>query len=166
MSDGTELDTVAFSNGVAYSTTADTTLTSLNNYGYVFLRKLVGITGSYNTPATTSTLPSSDYHFVQNNRTIDKATRGVRADLLPDLSSPITLNSNGTLTDGVIAHFESQAGLSLAQMVRDGELSAYTVTIDPAQNVISTNTLTVAVKLLPVGVADFITINIGFTTKL
>ena len=166
MSDGAELDTVAFSNGVLYSVTSDTTLSNLNNYGYVFLRKLVGITGSYNTPATTSTLPSSDYHFVQSNRTIDKATRGVRANLLPDLSSPITLNSDGTLTDGTVAHFESQAGLSLAQMVRDGELSAYVVTVDPAQNVISNNTLTVAVKLLPIGVADFITVNIGFTTKL
>jgi hypothetical protein len=166
MSNGTELDTVAFSNGVTYSTTADSTLTNLNNYGYVFLRKLVGITGSYNTPCTTCTLPSSDYHFIQNNRTIDKATRGVRASLLPDLSSPITLNSDGTLTDGTIAHFESQAGLPIAQMVRDGEVSAYSVTVDPAQNVISTNTLTVAVQLLPVGVADFITVNIGFTTKL
>jgi hypothetical protein len=166
MSNGTELDTINFSNGVVYSTVSDSLLTTLNNYGYLFLRKLVGITGSYNTPPTTATLPSSDYHFVHSNRTIDKATRGVRADLLPDLSSPIILNSDGTMTDSTVAYFESKAGLSLSQMVRDSELSNFSVTINPSQNVLSTNTLTVAVKLLPIGVADFIVVNIGFTTNL
>lgn len=166
MSDGTELETVAFGNGQQYTDIADSLLTTLNNYGYMFLRKLIGITGSYNTPPTTATLPSSDYHFVYSNRTIDKATRSVRTFLLPEVSRPITLNSNGTMTDAFIAYMEGQAGLGLDQMVRAGELSAFDVTIDPSQNVLSTNNITVAIKLLPVGVADFITINIGFTTNL
>jgi hypothetical protein len=166
MSDGTELETVAFSNGQQFNDIADSLLTTLNNYGYMFLRKLIGITGSYNTPPTTATLPSSDYHFVYSNRTIDKATRGVRTQLLPEVSRPITLNSDGTMTNAFIAYMEGQAGLALDQMVRAGELSAFDVTINPSQNVLSTNNITVAISLLPVGVADFITINIGFTTNL
>jgi len=166
MSDTTELDVVAFSNGVIYNSTTQSTLDVISGYGYVFLRKLVGIAGSYNTPAYTCTLPSSDYHFVQNNRTIDKATRVVRTSLLPELSSPIALNSDGTMKDTTVAFLESQAGLNLAQMVRDGELSAYEVTINPSQNVLTSNTLVVAIQLLPIGVADFITVNIGFTTSL
>ena len=166
MSDGNELDTVAFSNGVTYSSASASLLNNLNNYGYLFLRKLVDVTGSYNTPPTTATLPSSDYHFIHSNRTIDKAVRGVRVDLINDLSSPLTLNSDGTLTSGLIAHFESQASIGLNQMVRNGELSNFSVTVDPAQNVLTNNTLTVAIKLLPIGVADFITVNIGFTTNI
>ena len=166
MSDGTELETVAFGNGQQFTDIADSLLTTLNNYGYMFSRKLIGITGSYNTPPTTATLPSSDYHFIYSNRTIDKATRGVRTFLLPEVSRPITLNSNGTMTDAFIAYMEGQAGLALDQMVRAGELSAYDVTINPSQNVLSTNNITVAIKLLPIGVADFITVNIGFTTNI
>jgi len=170
MSNGTELDTIMFgingSTGVFYNNVPDSQLTSLNNYGYVFLRKLIGITGTYNTPPTTATLNSNDYHFIYSNRTIDKATRGVRASLLPLLSSPIKLNSDGTLTDSTIAYFISQADINLDTMVRDLELSDFEVTIDTTQNVLSTNNITVAVRLLPIGVADFITVNIGFTTSI
>jgi hypothetical protein len=171
MSNGTELDTLMFGinasgTNVFYNNVADSQLTSLNNYSYVFLRKLIGITGTYNTPPTTATLSSNDYHFIYSNRTIDKATRGVRASLLPLLSSPIKLNSNGTLTDTSIAYFISQSEINLDTMVRDSELSDYEVTIDTTQNVLATNNITVAVKLLPIGVADFITVNIGFTTSI
>ena len=171
MSNGIELDTLMFGinasgTNVFYNTVADSELTSLNNYGYVFLRKLIGITGTYNTPPTTATLNSSDYHFIYSNRTIDKATRGVRASLLPLLSSPIKLNSNGTLTNTTIEYFISQANINLDFMVRNQELSDFSVSIDPAQNVLSTNDIIVAVQLLPIGVADFITVNIGFTTSI
>ena len=171
MSDGTELDTIMFGvnsagTNVFYNNVADAQLTALNNYGYVFLRKLIGITGTYNTPPTTATLNSNDYHFIYSNRTIDKATRVVRTSLLPLLSSPITLNSDGTMTEPTIATFISDASVNLDQMVRDTELSAFSVTIDPAQNVLATNNVTVAIALLPIGVADFITVNIGFTTQI
>jgi hypothetical protein len=171
MSNGIELDTLMFGinasgANVFYNAVADSQLTSLNNYGYVFLRKLIGITGTYNTPPTTATLSSSDYHYIYSNRTIDKATRGVRASLLPLLSSPIKLNSNGTLTNTTIEYFISQASVNLDDMVRNEELSDFAVSIDSTQNVLSTNNITVAVQLLPIGVADFITVNIGFTTSI
>jgi len=166
MSDGTELETAAFGNGQNNNDLSDSLLTTLNDYGYMFLRKMIGIGGTYNTPPTTATLPSSDYHFVYSNRTIDKATRNVRTTLLPEVSRPITLNSDGTMTAGFIAYMESQTGLPLEQMIRDNELSAFDVQIDPAQNVLSTNNINVAVRLLPIGVADFITVNIGFTTSI
>lgn len=171
MSNGVELDTIMFGinaagTNVFYNSVADSQLTALNNYGYLFLRKLIGITGTYNTPPTTATLASNDYHFIYSNRTIDKATRGVRTSLLPLLSSPIKLNSDGTLQDSTIAYFISQASINLDDMVRNSELSDFEVTIDTAQNVLATNNITVAVKLLPIGVADFITVNIGFTTQI
>jgi hypothetical protein len=166
MSDGTELETAAFGNGQLNNDLSDSLLTTLNDYGYMFLRKMIGIGGTYNTPPTTATLPTSDYHFVYSNRTIDKATRGVRTTLLPEVSRPITLNSDGTMTAGFVAYMESQAGLSLEQMIRDNELSAFDVAIDPSQNVLSTNNITVSIRLLPIGVADFITVNIGFTTTI
>ena len=78
----------------------------------------------------------------------------------------MVLNSDGTLKDTTVAFFTSQAGVNLDQMVRDADLSNYSVSIDPTQNVLATSNLTITVKLLPVGVARQITVNIGFTTKL
>jgi len=47
-----------------------------------------------------------------------------------------------------------------------GEVSDYTVLIDPAQNVLSTSQLVISFQLLPVGVARNIVINDGFTTQI
>ncbi len=166
MSDGVELDTIAFSNGVNYNVTPESELASLSDYGYCFLRKFTGFTGSYNNQPNTCSLPTSDYHYIYNNRTIDKAIRTIRVSTIPALSSPIVLNSNGTMTDSTVAYFESLANMALDVMIQNGEISAYSVTIDPAQNVLSTNKVVETVKVLPIGVADFIEINIGFTTKI
>jgi hypothetical protein len=70
------------------------------------------------------------------------------------------------MSESSIAYFESLASMPLDVMIQNGEISAYSVTIDPAQNVLSTNTIVENVKLLPIGVADFIEINIGFTAKI
>lgn len=166
MSDGVELDTVAFSNGVTYESTPTSQLNTLTDYGYCFLRKLVGFTGSYNNQPNTSTTFTSDYRYIYNNRTIDKVVRQVRLNTLPALSGDIVLNSNGTMADTTIAYYVSLAASALDIMVRDGEISAYKVTIDPAQNVLSTNKIVENIKILPIGKADFIEINIGLTTKI
>ena len=47
-----------------------------------------------------------------------------------------------------------------------GELSAYEVIINASQNVVSTGQLQITVKLVPVGVAREIVINLGFVPKL
>jgi len=51
-------------------------------------------------------------------------------------------------------------------MVRNGEASAIGVTIDPTQNVLTTNKLYVAINIVPTGVARNIVVNIGFKTSL
>lgn len=162
--DSDELDVVAFANGTLWTNSTVTTslLTTLNNYRHIFLRKITGVTGTYFNDSHTCTLASSDYANIENNRAIDKAVRGIRTTLAPDLNSPLKLNSDGTLTDGTIAYFESQTGLPLEQMVRDGELSDFSVVIDPDQDVATTSTVIVAVTLVPIGVARNITVNIGF----
>ncbi|RYD57016.1 MAG: DUF2586 family protein [Sphingobacteriales bacterium] len=166
ISSGTENETLAFANGTLYSVTDTNILTVLNNYRYLFLRKFVGISGSYFNDSHTAVATTSDYAYIENNRTIDKAIRGVYATLLPDLNGPLLLNSDGTLTDNTIAALTADARPNLDQMVRDGEVSAYAVTIDPAQNVQTTSKVVIAIKLVGVGVARNITVNIGYTISL
>ena len=51
-------------------------------------------------------------------------------------------------------------------MVRDNELITDSETIDPAHNVQTTSKVVVAIKLIGVGVARNITVNIGYAIAL
>jgi hypothetical protein len=122
--------------------------------------------GSFFNDSHTAVAPNSDYAYIENNRTIDKAIRGIYASLLPDLNGPIQLNSDGTLSDVSVAHLNSQAGLNVEQMVRDGELSAFDTSIDTTQNIQSTGKLVVSVKLVQIVTGRNIQVNIGFVLSI
>jgi len=161
-----EYDVLAFANGTLYTTVSDGSITNIDAFGYHFLKKEIGISGSYfNRPHTCIAL-TSDYTFEYNNRTIDKAIRGLRSFLLPSLASPLVVNADGTLAEDTIGFFKSLCDRALEVMQRDQELSAFAVIINPAQNVLTNNELVIAVKLVPVGVADTITVNIGFALSI
>ena len=161
-----ELDSLAFANGTNYRTLSDGSINNIDAKGYIFARKHIGIDGSYFNDSPTAIAVSNDFAYVENNRTIDKAIRNMRTLLLPALSSPIKVNADGTLTDDSIGYFSSLAKRALEQMERDNEVSAYTVTINPAQNVISTSKITIAVLIVPIGVARTIEVNVSFTTQI
>lgn len=167
MVDGTELDTPAMGEGTLIKDLTSTVLDGINTKGYIFLRKFVGLTGSYFNDNHTCDAATSDYAYVNDVRTIDKAVRNIRTYLLPELNSPLRLNTaDGTLAYDSVKYFESLAKRPLDQMVKDGELSGYDAYVDPDQDVLSTSTLNVEVSLLVNGVARNITVEIGFTTSI
>ncbi|QHB38494.1 structural protein [Flavobacterium phage vB_FspM_lotta8-1] len=164
--DTNEFDVPALTTGVLVKTLAPAALDTLNAKGYIFLLKHVGTAGTYFNDTHTAKVVTSDYAFIENNRTIDKAVRGVRTFMLPSLNSPLYVNPNGTLTEDTIASFRNDALRALEQMEREGEISAKEVVIDPAQNVLSSSKLVVSIKIIPVGVARNILVNIGFAVKI
>jgi hypothetical protein len=97
---------------------------------------------------------------------MQKAVRQLKSALLPYLNSPIQLNADGTLTQDVISQFKAVCERALDQMRSAQEISQRQINIDGSQNILSTNTLTIGVKIIPVGSAEFIDVNIGFTTTL
>lgn len=167
-SNSTELDVLAFANGVLFSDPSVTSnlLTLLDNKRHIFLRKYVGRAGSYYNDGHCAISRASDYAYIENNRTIDKAIRGIYASLLGALGGPLYLQADGTLREDTLQFFISQASIPLDQMVRDSEISAYQVLIDPAQDVLATSELIISVQLVINGVARKITIPIGFTRSI
>lgn len=166
MSNGTELDTIAFGNGQLYTDLSDGQFESLNNYAYTFLLKQIGITGSYWSNSLTAVTPTSDYSTIENNRVYQKITRVVRAALLPSLSSPLKVNADGTLTAATIGYFETLCQNPLTQMEADNELSAHKIIINPAQDVLATSTLEITLQNVPLGVARIIKVNVGFVKSV
>lgn len=166
LSSGTELEVPAFSNGQLVSALSANALEALNTKRHTFLKKFTGYSGTYVNDSHMAVSQASDYAYMENNRTICKAERLLYVSYLPTLNSPIQFNSNGTLTDNTIAAFESIGNTALDQMVRDSELSAKSVTINPSQNVLSTSKLIIAVILVINGVARTIEIPIGFKPQI
>jgi hypothetical protein len=65
-----------------------------------------------------------------------------------------------------VSIFENVGDVALDQMLRDFEISAKQVTVNPVQNVLSTSKLVVAVTLVINGVARNIEIPIGFKPSI
>lgn len=168
ISNGTECEVLGFSNGQKFTDAAitDNLLESLNAKRHVFLKKFVGLSGSFWNDSHAAIIVTSDYAYIENNRTIDKATRNLYTALLPSLNSPLQLNADGTLSETTVAYLESQGDVALDVMVRDGELSAKDVAINPSQNVLSTSQIIIAVTLVINGVARYIIVPIGFKPSI
>lgn len=165
MSDGIELETIAFGNGAIYKTQTLSLLTILNNYKYNFLRKRA-VAGSYYENSCTTIANTNDFAFIENVRTIDKAIRGIKANCEIKINSTLLLKSDGTLFDDTIADFVRLTSIGLDDMQRNQEVSAFSITMDTTQNVLSTSKVSINVVIVPTGVARQIEFNVGLSTQL
>lgn len=136
----------------------------LNGYGYIFFRTYPNkSSGIYFNDSHTCVSLDSDYAYIENNRTINKAARNIYKVLLPRLAMPVIINpDNGTLSPEVIKQFENDGKRALEQMASDGEISSFDIYVDPKQNILATSELKVQFSLVPTGTARKITATIGF----
>lgn len=140
---------------------------AINDNRYIFVRTHVGNADNYFNDSHTLDEATSDYAYIENVRTIDKACRGVCANLLPYLCSPLKVDAEtGQLDPGTVAFLETTAGKALEDMEKAGELSGYRAEIDPEQDVLATSQVEVVIKNVPMGVMRKVHVKIGFTTSL
>lgn len=139
---------------------------TLEGQQYIFPRTYDGFAGIYFNDSWTATLRTSDYATIENVRTMDKSVRNIRVSELPLVNSPLHVQSDGTLDNITIANFQNAAEGPLDAMKADGEISDYTVIVDPDQDVLSTSKVTITEKIIPAGVAREIENNIGFVVSI
>lgn len=138
------------------------TLETLNSKRYVFARTHTGLPGVYFNDSHTASIGTSDFAYIENNRTINKAARLLRTALLPKLNSPILVNEAGQLAPSVTKGFETLCRAALEGMVSNQEVSAFDVFVDPAQNILATSELRIKAEVTPVGTARKIIVDLGF----
>ncbi|MCR5190330.1 MAG: DUF2586 domain-containing protein [Bacteroidales bacterium] len=157
----------ALFNGNHIRNISTTELKTLNGNRYIFPVIHAGDADNYFNDSHTLDDPTSDYAYIENVRTIDKACRGIRSKLLPWLNSPLRVDpSSGHLEAGTVKFLETTAGEALVEMEKAGEISGYKVEIDPAQNVLATSKVEIVVKKVPMGVMRKVEVEIGYTTAL
>jgi hypothetical protein len=138
------------------------TLSTLNEKRYIFAKKHTGLPGVYFNDSHTCTLGTSDFAYIESNRTINKATRLLRTALLPKLASPVLVDIDGKLPQSVSKAFEGLCRAALEGMVANQEVSVFDVYVDPKQNILATSELRVKAEITPIGTARKIMVDLGF----
>ncbi|MGM9818854.1 MAG: DUF2586 family protein [Paludibacteraceae bacterium] len=159
----TGINLPAFGDGTLLRTIDKAMIEQLDTARYLFLVTKIGQTGSFVNDSHTMDAPTSDYAMIENVRTMDKAVRGIRTYLIPELGGNVYIDSStGKLQPSSVAHLETTANRALEDMEKAGELSGYKVEIDPEQDVLSTSTVEIVIKQVAVGVMRKIKVKIGF----
>lgn len=148
-----------------YESLDDSQLNTLDEYGYIFPHKYTDFAGTF--ASSDVTLSSGDYRTLSRNRAADKSRRNVRISLLPTLQQPLYVNATtGQVSAGTIGQFKSIVHTQLAFMQANGEISGFSITIDPAQDILSTDTFKVSYRLVPVGTNKQIEVELGLATQI
>ena len=165
--DGYEDAVPAFANGKKLSdpSLSDAALDAIDSKRHIFGLTYIGFAGTFFNDNHCAISITSDYAYINDNRVIDKATRGIYSALIPYLKSKLIKNADGTLAATTVSFLEGIAIQPLYQMSRDGDLGEVVpsdVYIDPSQNVSSTNLIVINVYLNEDAIARQIQIPISF----
>ena len=110
---------------------------------------------------------SGDYRTIARNRAIDKSRRNVRTLLLPTIQQPLYVDAeSGELSVGTINQFRAIVHQGLSAMQANGEISGFRITIDPKQDVLTNDGVTISYRIIPVGVNKQVDVEIGLAAQI
>ena len=171
VSDGALNITKAYVGGV---TPENAKLEQLNNKGYNTFRTFVGKSGYFVSEDHTATSLTDDDYSIANRRVIDTAYRLAYSTLLEFVNGEVPVTDNGTMPAGVSGSIQGAIESTIINnMTAYGNLgndpdnsndTGVKCYIDPSQNVVSTSTIKVNIKVKPYGYARYIEANLGFFT--
>lgn len=158
----------AFGDGTLVRDVDKALIETLDSTGrYLFFVTHTGLAGSYMNDSHTMDSGTSDYAAIESVRTMDKAVRGIRTYMKPELGGNVYVDaSTGKLASYTVAHLETVANQALEAMERAGELSGYKAEIDAAQDVASSGTVEIVIKNVAVPVMRHVRIKIGFAKSV
>lgn len=157
----------AFGDGTLLRALDKAVVDTLDKARYIFAVTYPAIGDCYASDSHTLDEPTSDYNAIERVRTMDKAVRGVRKYLTPELGGNIYIDKEtGKMQDYTVKHLEGVASRALEEMERAGELSGYRAYVNPEQSVLATSTVEVVIREIPTGVLRSLQVKIGFTQKL
>ncbi|ROI10099.1 hypothetical protein EGI11_03275 [Chryseobacterium sp. H3056] len=165
--DGPVEDTAAFFTNGATAQSLSSAWDSIHDKGFIILRNFAGRSGFYFSDDPTLTAVSDDFRSLANGFVMDKALMIAYSSLIENLGDEVLVTDEGTIHPAIIKSWQNEVETQLqGLMVANGELSNARVYINERQDVLTTGNMTVAIQLLPVGYAKYITVDIGFTTQI
>jgi hypothetical protein len=159
---GGSLATAGIGNA-AMSTFTEGELKTMDDAGTIFFRSHTGKSGIYFNNSHACITSTDDYAYLENTRTINKAVRLILEVFLPRLDSPVMIDeATGKLSPEVVKSWEGDGRRALEEMLRKDEISSLSVYVDPDQNILANNQLSISFWIVPTGSASKIAVSIGF----
>jgi hypothetical protein len=161
-------ETAGLSSNKPLADYTDTDLDTLHDKGYIFADVNAGEVGFWLNDSSTCTGLDSDYAYLENNRTINKAIKQARAALNPRIKARIYVDPDtGKISATDAKSFESDVVAKLRPMKADGDISGgIDCYVDPEQNILATSEIKVEVTFVPVAIGRQIKLTIGFKNPL
>lgn len=138
------------------------TADALHDAGYIFYRTYPTRNGVYLNSDPMCAPVTDDYSTLANGRVIDKAVTIVYATYIDQIQDNVAVDADGKLPVGQCKNFEAMIENAVATAM-DGQISDFKATIDPAQNILSSETLAISCSIVPLGRMTNINVNLEFS---
>jgi hypothetical protein len=140
----------------------------LDSDRFLTMTSIPGLTGYYITRPLLMYGVGSDFTEIQYGRVMDEACRITYSFFVQRLNSRVRLTpSTGLILEKDARALETGCDTALMSgLVNTGDASAEECVVSRADLISSTKTLTVTVRILPVGYIEYVVATIGFTTSI
>lgn len=157
----------ALSDGTPFDALSDTDCGALTAKGYIYAGSFEGYGGMYFNGSPTCVEANSDYAYIENNRTWNKAARAIRLALIPKVRGVVKKDpQTGYIRSTTISSWENLAKKALGDMEKADEVSGSDVYIDPKQILSETTPLMVKAQLVVDGIVYEFDVNLGLVNSL
>lgn len=129
---------------------------------FLTLRSLMGATGFFVTNPNTMAPVGSDYKWLQYGRVMDAAAGALRASILKFLNDSVFADPDGGIQEQSASTIEATADSDVRNTLQAGTVSGLQILVDRSNNIVKTAQLNVTLRVLPVGYAKFISLDVGF----
>lgn len=140
---------------------ASSSLQALDAAGFIGAQSIQGVDGYYATSATRAAA-GSDFSAIMRVRVACFAARAALARMVEECNESILVNNDGTIradvADGLDASVTSYMTRELGRRV-----SSVSVTVDRTADLVSDEVLPFRVRMVPLGYAKSISIDLGYT---
>lgn len=139
----------------------ETMWAQLHEFGFIFLRSYQGKNGFFFNDDPMAAPVSDDYSSLAHGRVIDKAMTIAYTTYIDELLDTVEIDQDGKLPAATCKYFEARINNAVNTLMA-GEISSFRSFVDPAQNVLGTGRLTVAITIVPLGTLREIVVQLGF----
>ena len=136
---------------------------TLHDAGFITFMHRPGSAGYYF--GVDNMCSKADDHILVYGRIIDKAQRIAAAAYQPYIESGIVMGVDGSINATEAKDIEATLESAIKASMSD-QISQVKVNVPLDQNLINTSTLTVEVKVMPLGYLTWITVNLGLAATL
>lgn len=142
-------------------------LAALNAKGYIFAGQYEAEAGYYFSNSPTCVSTSSDYAYIERNRTWNKAKRLIAKTLMPKIKSNVPKDpQTGFVRTTTISNWETLLEKALDSMVGNGEISGYGLFLDAQQYPDEQAPFKIRASIVAHGIVHEFEVDLGLTNKI